>query len=222
MIIQGVIHAAPRKVYALLSKDMDEKIRNGFVVFYEGIDSSEELREGASKREKDIYDLLNLLFELTPAAAEGLRLSEQNDDLEYPENAINADIAIGEAVKELYKRKFKCHLIVQILKIALNEENGGRERLVEKFSKERPVGILKFTATKIYRLFVWITLDLPAFPVLVDFRNKRAIDIIESSRKEIKFKDSILYYGSGHIPGMAKILEKNGWTPVSSQRIKLV
>jgi len=221
IIIQGTHHVAPSEVFKFLSEDMDEKEKNGYGIFYEGIDDSVELRENAAKREKEIHEFLNLLWELFPAMAEGLKYSEQDEDLEYPDDAINADAAMSEIVGELYKRRFRCGLLVKILKIALNDKNGNREKIIDSLSKEESDDFWKVFERKLYHIFLWIFMIRKTNPVFLDYRNKKAIDIIEAARAEKNLKKAILYYGSGHISGIASLLKKSGWKVASISKLVL-
>ncbi len=157
---------------------------------------------------------------MCPVMAEGMKYSLQ-DDLKYPDDAINADVSKMEIVREFYKRKFRCGLLVKILKTSLDEEKNIRKIMVDGFSKEdESKGFMKFIEGKMIRIFIWYFMTRHTEPVLTDYRNKRAIEIIEENRTKKGLKNILLYYGSGHIPGITSLLLKNGWKLASISRLK--
>ncbi len=217
LVLQGMIHIGPEGLYRKHQEDLDNHLKEGYEVFFEGVRGYPNLQIKASACEREIARYFRIIFDLYPvfAAVWGFQLQRKN--IRYPLDAVNADISFAEMVRLLKEGGFKCGFIVRIFEAALKDK-GYREQLKDNLAKVDP---FKKPRKGLSYFFTWLIILRKLVPVIIGYRNKVAVDIIERYSARENLQNIFVHYGEGHIPGMIKLLEGKGWRLVSLSRLDL-
>lgn len=218
LILQGMVHVAPTELYGLLQEEMNNKVNEGYKVFFEGVRDYPRLQPKASDREYEIAEFFGIIFNLCPLLASAWGFGIQKENIKYPEDAINADITFKELVRQLKEKRFRCGFILRTLKKAMEEEKFKEELgekvkrvLFEENPKKQRKGFSYFP--------LWLFIFRKINPIILDYRNRIAIDMIERCGTSKNLLKILVYYGEGHIAGMIKLLKEEGWKLASSSKL---
>ncbi len=206
VILQGMIHIAPDKLYEVLQRDVDWAKNHNYQVFFEGV-KKDPLKEASTSNECNIKKFFLLLLDLYPVFATGLGISLQKEKIVYPKDAVNADITFAVFTRKLDENGFRCNLLLWLftmigekeLKQTVKEElvkSGGLNALMN--SSER-WSFSKFLSWFMFR---------KATPVILDYRNEVAV---EKVRAYSNGRNIFIHYGEKHIKGLVDLLEQEGW-----------
>jgi len=213
-----MIHVGPKELYLKLQEDLDNHIKEGYGVFFEGVREYPMLRPKASVGEREIAELFRIIFDLYPVFAAVWGFQLQKKIIRYPWGAVNADISFGETVRLLEESGFRCGFIVRVFE-ALLKDRRYREKLKSDLAKENP---LKGPRKKrLSYFFSWLFILRKLDPIIIDYRNKIAVNVIEKHSAGRYLQKIFVHYGEGHVPGMIKLLEDKGWRLVSLSRLDL-
>lgn len=213
LILQGMIHVAPVEVYRLLQDDMNNKVNEGYKVFFEGIRDYPKLRSQASEREHEIAEFFKTIFDIYPILAIIWGFELQKKQIKYPEDAINADISFKELARLLAESGFKGGFIKQVLKDKKIKERVKRDLSKEDPFKKRRKGFLDF--------FLWFFFFRKLDPIILDYRNKITIITIERYSASRDLQKIFIHYGEQHVPGMIDLLKNKGWKLASVSKLDL-
>lgn len=206
VILQGMIHIGPAKLYQRIIDEMREAMKNNYLVFYEGINS----RMGSYvENEIKIIKSFRLFWRFYDIFAK--IVGWINDPIIYPNSMLCADITILK--------------MAQLLNHVLNEEdinlwsvlsekifldNNIKDKLKEYFFRN---GALKthtdtfFTGKCLGDEFkAWRIIDKKMRPIIRGYR-----DALVASRIKDCDNNVIVHYGQLHIKGIIELLKKDGW-----------
>ena len=196
-------------------------IKQGYRFFAEGVDTSVELPPEASDQEHEIAEFFKIIIGLPSVAAIPKKLEVDNEDIEYPEDTVYADIPFEELVRLSKEKGFKPGFLLPLFKGLLDKKEL-REELRDAYSETEHRGsLLIFLITPFIEFFLWLFLFRKIEPLVVDCRNIVVIDIIEKYIADEDLNKILIHYGEGHVPGMIALLEERGWELVNLSKLDI-
>jgi len=206
IILQGMVHIAPEELYEKFQSHIDLAVTHDYQIFFEGV-KKDPPGEAATENEAKIKKLFSLILSLYPVLSEALGISTQKEKIVYPKDAIHADITFAEFTRLLDKNGFKCNFLLWLLTQV--SEKRLHEIAKENFSEKGSLNDLLDKRKKSWkkRLFGWFIFR-KAKPIILGYRNKIAITKINEYQNG---KNGFVHYGERHIPGLVKLLKKDGW-----------
>lgn len=216
MVLQGMIHVGPDKLYEKLQRDVDWATKDNYQIFFEGVEKSPSKRT-LTNSESKIKKFFMLLFDLYPFFAEGLGVSIQKEGVTYPKDAINADITFTEFIKQLDKNGFRCNFMLWLLTRLPKRKL--KKSIKENLAKYDSLNDLMDKSEKwsLSKLIVWF-LFRKATPIILDYRNKLAVAKIKANSNG---RNVFMHYGEKHIKGLVGLLRKEGWVIVKTTHTDL-
>lgn len=214
IILRGMIHIGPLKFYEEINREIYEAVRNGHLILYEGIGTWPTIP--LTKNGKQIIKLLWRYFRICSAFAEVVDLKTQGQLIQYPLNAVRADVSLDELADLLDKNGFRCDLLFYLSKqIAFRKKI--KNKLRKKFIKQGLIHpVIDGLATG-RRAADGSNLWRKAIPIVLNYRNKYAVATIE----QYDGYNIYLNYGQSHIRGLVKLLKQNGWTVKERQYLDM-
>ena len=226
LILQGVSHVASPELYKVIQKEMDKKIKQGYKVFLEGVsDVPSDLSHYVSKKEYTTARFLRLFFKIDDIKEKFETVGNQDEELNYPDDVIYADVSFDEIVRVLEEEKFRYIILwYSLKKVWLSlEKSLEKKKFIENLAREfeEMIETFKFKRVDAFKIILLTPLFkfhllLLRYPFL-DFRNRRAVEIIEKNAP----KRALVHYGEEHISGIKKNLEKKKWELVNSSKRQL-
>lgn len=223
-VLQGMIHIGPASLYQALQKDLDRAISEGFVVFFEGVRGFPELMVGYTQEEVRIRDFFQFLFDLYPELADVFGFVLQKKHIRYPSNAINADLAFGEVVLELYIRGLENSFLLLLLeKRKLRQKIKEEIKKTKSMSREEANRRMNPLAAKapIHMQLLSRLLMRRLNSVILRLRNEVIVEVLEQHFSEDGIQKTFVHYGEAHIKGIVKHLKKNGWSIIQKSILDL-
>ncbi len=208
LVLQGMRHVAPTEVYAKIQSEIDTKHRDGYVFLHEGVrkDTDTETEKKWNRDKKNTAKILRILMELYPFVAKLEGGSTQKDSITNPPGSINADIGFGELIHHIYITGFCINSLLIRKLTSKTQLEKQKEFMVKNREEKKDTSLLmKFIGWLFFKTFLRKPMS-----VIIDLRNRVAVDCIE--RQFINGDNKVyLSYGQAHLPGMLKMLKKNGW-----------
>ena len=207
LIIQGMVHVAPKSFYEQIQKEMNEGKEAGYTFFFEGI-RTRVPEVSLTKNQTKIKEVLNLTFSLYSSFARVLGVTTQREKISYPENAIHADIEFNTLIRRLDSAGFRPGLFHWLLTWMNSEE--GREKFssadLEPKNKSWLSRLFKFLSSPfVFLLKYWFFGS--SRKVILDERNIVCVEKV----RELKHGNVFIHYGNKHVEGIVKLLEQDNW-----------
>lgn len=209
LVLQGMIHVAPKGLYRKLQEDLDAHIGKGYKIVYEGIKDYPKLYPNAAKREHEIADFFVILFRLYPILASAWGFELQKRYIKYPQGAVRADISFRRLVALLYGNGFRCGWFLSLLGFSkkLLGDKRYKTEIEYEVAKSNP---LKEKRKDLGHFIVWLLFLRKMMPIILDYRNQIVVNTIERECDNGQSK-LFVHYGEKHIKGMVKLLQRSGW-----------
>ncbi len=218
VVMRGLTHIDSAEHFDKLQEELDSYIERGFQIFYESV--GEDLEKKISKNEDQVFQFLEFFLKLYPVLGGVVGFEQQ--DFEYPDEAINADITMQELAQKLVAINFHRNPVFRLFRWALSiktiQEKLSDPNQYTKFSgkfagiiqnenlkeEEKPSVVIKMLLT---------ILTGGLMPVVGYYRSKVAMGIVSSSTK-----NAFVHYGRGHVPLMITILKRLGYQVINLDR----
>lgn len=198
IILQGMIHMGPVRLYQKIKDEMREAIKNGYMVFFEGV--SNYISLPCAKNELDIIEGFRLWWNFYYVIAKAI--NGTRDLIIHPGKAICADITIQEIA----------HLLNGILDqediniwLSLSKKLFKGKNVVHKLKGYSLADILFTNKCLGNEYMAWRNIYRRKMaPILLDYRNKLVVT-------KIRDCNALVHYGQTHIKGITALLQEDGW-----------
>jgi hypothetical protein len=204
-ILQGMRHAGPRPAYEKLQRDLDRAAADGYVIFYEGMDAEVD-EPPRTPNEAKIRKFFDLVFSLDMSSPGDLGYTSQLYDINYPEDAINADMTNGEFMRRLDERGFTCDLLLSAVE-TVNKQNVQRKVRAYLEEADRESVNLNDSRSLIGKAVTWLMFR-KVDAVALDERNALVVAMI---RERANGRNVYVHYGNQHLKGMVALMKRDGW-----------
>jgi len=202
--LQGMIHISTSNFYQMQQQIIDKLEQT--IIFYEGVKKKEELKNlNFNENQKIIEKFFLSLFNFLPQLANKIGFSFQKDALKYPKNAINADISFEELILKLDEVNYRPEKSLKML-----EEIKDNDEIVKKIQKSLEK-MLNGKFSILSKIFIKFFSFGKFASIVLHYRNKVAVDIIEKELEKNKIEKAFVHYGEAHISGIKKLLKERGW-----------
>ncbi len=193
----GVMHIAQKKYWDKLQSFVDA--RPQATVLYEGISRvSEEEKALFGEAEAEIYEGFTQLIGVQKEFGDLIGITYQREGLAYPDSWVRTDLTGSAFIKALAEIPGGVPELFALKKLGLS----ARQKPFVRWYIEKILGHLPLVS------FLGRNRNRKMMSVIIDMRNVVGCDAIIAHRKTA---DVISVWGGGHLPGMVKILEQNGY-----------
>lgn len=204
LVLQGMIHFAPKVLFRALQDEMDMAMANNFVILREEIMGWPNTADEFSGNQFCIAQFILDLTAVTRVYARTRSLRHQGNRILYPIGSIVADISFSELVAELERTGF----MVPEETHELMTDQGYIDLHRAIALGLDPVAEHAAPAERAFRLGI-PSLIARYSSAHKSLRNLRAATIMEDVAVSNPFL--FVHYGQGHLEEITQLLEERGW-----------
>lgn len=218
VVLQGMIHIAPPRLYRAMQDQIDAAERAGHVILYERLKRTPCI-PASSDNEKRIRILLRRPMRYHQVFARQYGLVRQDDGIRYPPSAINADIEFAELAALL--DRYGCSAgriilsqqctaaVVRIGKAVCNQwrtntmDDATHAAFFKRLAQSRSLPL------RVMHRAGWGASYRRA---VLEYRNRYVVAEIEKWQHA---NGLLVHYGERHIAGISALLVAAGWRVLS-------
>lgn len=216
LVIQGMQHVAPAGFYKTIQAEIWAAAARGQRVYFEGLRNNLSL-DGLGDDERLIHGFFRDLFSTYDEIAEACGFVTQRNSLRYPPDAVNADMSVREVVASLARPGFRSRVILWLLR---RFDTAELRREFQQHIKANPPRDMLLHGSPLQDVLRRLYL-MPAWDVLIDFRNFLPVDAVERDLKTGIADGAYVCYGQAHVSGIVDFFKERGWEVIAVNKRSL-